>query len=158
MKMVFNTKKEKVAGTIVALILSIIIINYFSFGPKPARIQTTTDKLIYAEGEVIRVTIKNNGNETIAIQPEGGSGCGEVTDWLIVEAYVNGSWIRISPRSLCLMVLWPIELKPGEERTWNVSEDDVFKFVIDVRHRIKILYEIDGSLMIGYSNEFKIKK
>ena len=78
--------------------------------PAPAALQISTDKKIYNLGEMVTITVKNNGNET-ALLPNGALGIG------IKNLDTGKSYRIIATQAL-------VHLEPGESKSigWNQND------------------------------------
>lgn len=130
----------------------------------------TTDKEEYKQGETVKITVKNNFDNSIWYL-NGHSGCSDKNKSYTTYRLVNGTWKDVSPHVMCIQIVGaglPIykELTPSastefiwDQKIWSAVNGTLQ--APDGKYKISVKYkeskEVED-LKEVYSNEFTIKE
>ena len=140
------------------------------FKETESQVTITTDKTEYEQGETVKITVKNNLDNSIWYL-NGHSGCSDKNKSYTIYRLVNGTWKNVSPPVKCIQIIGaglPIykELTPSastefiwDQKIWSAVNGTIQ--APDGEYRISVKYKESREaeeLKEVYPNEFMIKE
>jgi hypothetical protein len=118
-------------------------------GPRDARVDVRTDRVVYRIGAEIKLSVRNIDSDTLVYD---GAHCA------FLERFENGEWHQIGTIEQCIFIAYPTaRIAPGETQSAGFEADG--RFEIGVQHRFFIVISPRGrrsDRTVKYSNSFEV--